>query len=63
MLTHIDEGVGRVQTPFLISSDLEVEREIQAATNAFGALLPKFKMHNAAVLPSPLNSFECSSRS
>ena len=36
-------------------SDQEVEREIQAATNAFGALLPKLKMYNAAVLPSPIN--------
>ena len=36
-------------------SDQEVEREIQAATNAFGALLPKLKMYNAAVLPLPIN--------
>ena len=37
------------------STDLEVEREIQAATNAFGgtgALLPKLEMYNAAVPPS-----------
>ena len=31
------------------SSELEVEWEIQAATNAFGALLPKLEMYNAPV--------------
>ena len=45
------------------SSDLEVEREIQAATNAFGAVLPKLKKYNGTVLPSLLNANECSSRS
>ena len=34
------------------SSDLEREREIQAAKNAFGALLPKLEMYIAAVPPS-----------
>ena len=32
------------------SSDPEEEREIQAATNAFGALLPKLEMYNGAIL-------------
>ena len=45
------------------SSDLEGEREIQAAKNAFGALLPKLEMYIAAVPPSPLNGTGCSSRS
>ena len=45
------------------SSDLEVERKIQPATNAFGSLLPKLKMYNGAVPRSLLNATECSSRS
>ena len=32
------------------SSDLEVEREIQAVKKAFGALLPKLKMYKALCL-------------
>ena len=47
------------------SSDLEVEREIQAATNVFGGLLyQNQKMYNAAVLPSLLrgSATKCSSR-
>ena len=38
------------------STDLEVEIEIQAATNAFGAVLPKLKMYNGTVLPSLLSA-------
>ena len=45
------------------SFELEVERKIQATTNAFGALLPKLKMCNATVLPSLLNGTGCSSKS
>ena len=45
------------------SSELEVEWEIQAATNAFGALLSKLEIYNAAVPPSLLNETGCSSRS
>ena len=45
------------------SSELEVERDIQAATNAFGALPPELNIYNAAVLPSLLNATEWSSRS
>jgi len=53
------------------SSDLEVERRVQAATKAFGALQKrlwsryeirrstKVKVYNAAVLPALLHSTEC----
>ena len=42
------------------SSDLGVETEIQATTNAFGAQPPKLKMFNGAVLPSLIDATECS---
>ena len=41
-------------------SDLGVETEIQATTNAFGAQPPKLKMFNGAVLPSLIDATECS---
>ena len=72
MRTHIDEGVCKIPDAFPYhrttvtdtnSSELEVERDIQAATNAFGALPPELKIYNAAVLPSLLNATEWSSRS
>ena len=69
MRTPIDEGVCKIPDSFPYhrtdtnSSELEVERDIQAATNAFGALPPELKIYNAAVLPSLLNATEWSSRS
>ena len=72
MRTHIDEGVCKIPDSFPYhrttvtdtnSSELEVERDIQAAANAFGALPPELKIYNAAVLPSLLNATEWSSRS
>ena len=45
------------------SSDLGVETEIQATTNAFRAQSPKLKkllMFNGAVLPSLIDATECS---